>query len=64
MNTDPLKLSKQGLRALSDREFAEQRKKMLDTLAVKRSQGHETGSEELLMKAYEAERKRRAARTV
>ncbi len=59
MLTDPLKLSKEGLSALTDTEFAEQRKKVLETMDYKKKNGQDFGQEELLYKAFETERTRR-----
>lgn len=64
MLNDPLKLSKEGLSALTDSEFNDQRKKALETLTTKRNKGQDTGQEELLYKAYEAERRRRTIRPI
>lgn len=64
MLNDPLKLSKEGLSALTDSEFNDQRKKMLTTLAEKKRKGEDAGQEEMLYKAYEAERRRRTIRPI
>ncbi len=64
MLNDPLKLSKEGLSALTDSEFADQRKKMLATLTEKKRKGEDAGQEEMLYKAYEVERSRRTIRRI
>ena len=64
MLNDPLKLSREGLSALTDQEFAEERRKALDAWNAKKKSGGEAGHEEMLYKAYEAERRRRTIRPI
>lgn len=64
MLNDPLKLSREGLSALTDSEFADQRKKALDAWNTKKRSGADAGHEEMLYKAYEAERRRRTIRRI
>ncbi|MCA0457903.1 MAG: hypothetical protein LCI00_28310 [Chloroflexi bacterium] len=64
MLNDPLKLSREGLSALTDEEFADQRKKALEAWNNKKRSGADAGHEEMLYKAFETERRRRTIRRI
>ena len=64
MLNDPLKLSREGLSALTDEELADQRKKALEAWNNKKRSGADAGHEEMLYKAFETERRRRTIRRI